>query len=426
MKNASPPLLLPTLLLVFLGSASLSALAGDDKGPLAALPSRPGPHLARIEALGDNEWLNLGAPAADPKWGKARGRSWGARALILAPDLRGAFLFGEGIHGFVKPDGHAMDDLWFYDINAHRWLCLYPGTNTRTFNQRVKDRELQIDDRGLLRDRSGQAVPVHTLIHAWGYLTYDSTRRKFAFLAGNGLGRYFLGGEKRMDEGLKLLEEQLKGQKKQRFSPWYYDVASGKFERFPATGTLGEASGSFPQMHYLPSRKQFIVVGSHDVAFFDPAKRQWSAVQPKGPAPIGYDAPGCYDSKRDRIYRADGDSGKGKGLMAYDIRSNSWIELKPKGPALAPANTNAAYFEYDPIRDLVVAIHFRGKTPGVFTYDPQANSWAGPLPIPAGVRKAGMAANTCYDQRLNAFFCHVAGDSADNGVVWVYRYKKPN
>ena len=52
------------------------------KGPLAELPSKPGPHLDKIKALGDNQWVNLGAPAADPKWGKARGSSWGAKALI--------------------------------------------------------------------------------------------------------------------------------------------------------------------------------------------------------------------------------------------------------------------------------------------------------------------------------------------------------
>ena len=79
----------------FTGSLTLSA---DEKGPLAELPSKPGPHIEKIKAMGDNQWLNLGVPAADPKWGKARGSSWGAKALILAPDLRGAFLFGEGVH----------------------------------------------------------------------------------------------------------------------------------------------------------------------------------------------------------------------------------------------------------------------------------------------------------------------------------------
>src|SRR6516162_2312797 len=73
------------------------------KGPLFGLPSKPGRHIEKITSLGDNSWLELGSPAADPKWGKARGRSWACK-IPLAPELRGAFLFGEGVHGYVKPD----------------------------------------------------------------------------------------------------------------------------------------------------------------------------------------------------------------------------------------------------------------------------------------------------------------------------------
>ena len=100
-------------------TVGLTVFAQDTKRPLAELPSKPGAHVEKIKAMDDNEWLKLGVPAADPKWGKARGSSWGAKALILAPDKRGAFLFGEGVHACVKPDGHIMDDLWFYDITTH-------------------------------------------------------------------------------------------------------------------------------------------------------------------------------------------------------------------------------------------------------------------------------------------------------------------
>ena len=54
--------------------------------------------------------------------------------MPLAPELRGAFLFGEGVHGYAKPDGRYMDDLWFYDVNAHRWVCCYPGADTKTLD----------------------------------------------------------------------------------------------------------------------------------------------------------------------------------------------------------------------------------------------------------------------------------------------------
>ena len=97
-----------TMPLTMFFTLCLTASAQDNakKAPLAELPSKSGAHIEKIKAMGDNQWLNLGAPAADPKWGKARGSSWGAKALILAPDKRGAFLFGEGVHAYVKPDGH--------------------------------------------------------------------------------------------------------------------------------------------------------------------------------------------------------------------------------------------------------------------------------------------------------------------------------
>lgn len=420
------------------GVAALDFLAASEqcvepkrniKGPLASFPSKPGPHIEKIKSLGDNEWVNLGAPAADPKWGKARGRSWGAKALIVVPDLRGAFFTGEGVHGFVKPDGYHMDDLWFYDINAHRWLCLYPGMNTKTFTQRIKDKQLTIDGDGLLRDVAGQAIPVHTMIHAFGSLAYDPDRKQFAFFGTDGLNRYYQGGLENMEEGMKLIDEQLKGKRKLVYSPWYYDVASGTFERTPAKGSLGYAHQSFPQVHYIPSRKQYYVAGAAGVAIFDPANNQWNEFHPKGPTPRGYDGCGCYDSKRNRIYRNDGDSGTGPakdGLMAYDIDSNAWSHLKPKGaaPEAMSMGTNSAYYEYDPVLDLVVVIQMTGKTLGFHAYNPNTNSWTDMLPFPIAGPKFQFAGNTCYDRELNVYFCHVARDSEDDGVVWAYRYKK--
>jgi hypothetical protein len=406
----------------------VTGFAQDKKSLLAELPTKSGAHIEKIKSLGDNEWLNLGGPTADPKWGKARGSSWGAKAMILAPDKRGAFLFGEGVHAFVKPDGHIMDDLWFYDIHTHAWRCLHPGTNTKTFTQRVKDKELLIDNNGQLIGKDRQPIPVHTLVHAWGYLTYDSDRKKFSFLSWNDkenqIPRYYLGGEEQMDEGLKLLEEQWMDKPKRFFSPWFYDVTSGQFERSPTDNPAAIKAGGFGQFHYVPSRKQFFAVGSNTVAIYDPAKKLWVDAKPKGPSPKGYDACGCYDSMRNRVYRHDGDNSNGEGLMAYDIETNSWSHLRPTGTAPPPASTNGAFYEYDPRLDVVVAIHFKGTSPGIFVYSPKTNAWADSLPFPADVPKFQYAANTFFDRELNAYFCHVAGDSNDDGVMWVYRYKQ--
>ena len=86
------------------------------RGPLAALPSPPGPHIAKIKALANKSWLERGPPAADPRWGRARGRSWLGK-LPLTPELGGAFVFGEGVHGYTKPDGAAAER-WVAAVNA--------------------------------------------------------------------------------------------------------------------------------------------------------------------------------------------------------------------------------------------------------------------------------------------------------------------
>jgi len=159
------------VIVILLAAARLGPRA---QSPLAALPSDGGPHIARIKALDDNSWLELGPPAPDPKWGRARGRSWTSE-MPLAPELRGAFLRGEGQHGYTKPDGHYMDDLWFYDINAHRWICCYPGAPTKTVR-------LQINTDGFEATQDGDLVPVAQQVHGYEINTYDADGKRLMMM----------------------------------------------------------------------------------------------------------------------------------------------------------------------------------------------------------------------------------------------------
>src|SRR5262245_39137082 len=85
-------------------SADPKTAKASDKSPMSGMPSAPGAHLDKIKALGDGQWVSLGKPAPDPKWGGARGRAWAE--MSYAPELRAAFLYGEGVHGYTKPDGY--------------------------------------------------------------------------------------------------------------------------------------------------------------------------------------------------------------------------------------------------------------------------------------------------------------------------------
>jgi hypothetical protein len=146
--------------------------------PLAGLPSAPGKHIEQIKALADNTWLNLGSPAADPKWGKGRGRAWSSR-MPYAPDLRAAFLFGEGIHAWWnKKNNRYMDDLFVYDVMAHRWICAHPGTEVTTVNLKLDQNRFEVDE-------DERPVPVAQLSHGYEQLTYDTDRHRFLFWPGS-------------------------------------------------------------------------------------------------------------------------------------------------------------------------------------------------------------------------------------------------
>ena len=406
-------------------SVADAGVFGAPKGPLANLPSAPGAHIAKIKALADNTWINLGAPQGDSKWGVARGRSWGGRAFVLAPELRGAFYYGEGRHGFVKPDGYTMDDMWVYDINAHRWIVVYPGTHAATFTQSVKDGDLKIDQTGQLADKTGYPVPIHTLIHAWDFLTYDTSSRKFGFVAGNGLGRYYLGNEALMDEGLKLLDAQRVGKPVPPMSPWFYDTVAGRFERYPVS-TPTPAVGGYANFQYVKSRKQYFYGGSQGVAYFDPVTRKWTTANDTGPRPVGYDHGGAHDEKRDRIYMGvgyPGDPDQKGSFYIYDLKLETWT--RPSWQLSAPPSvaTNGSSILYDVKNDVVTVFRYGEKK--IYTYVPATGTWSSQA-FPAAVLSAVSypSVNAFYDPELNAYFCYLASDSDANGMMWAYRFKK--
>ncbi len=420
--------------------AALGALAGlpapgpaadeaPKKGPLAGPPSPPGPHVAKIKALGDDEWLHLGRPAADPRWGRACGRSWGSNQPA-APDLRGAFVFGEGVHAYVKSDGHYMNDLWFYDVNAHRWVCLYPGIEVKTVAQRIKDGALTLDRKGLLVGRDGQPLPP-LLIHAYGNLGYDPDRKQFATLGGQ-FANYFTTDDERgvFREANRLFQGLRKGKKLPGLSPFFYDVTTGKFECHAVEPGLRSTYGE-RQLVYVRSKKQFFYGGVGGAWFLDLEKGAWVAARPKGTPPAGIDHCATYDPKRDRIYYFTSTGKRAEdNFFVYDVKANAWSRPRPKGTGPAHASSYESIFNYDPANDALVVIRLYGKDEpgyrrGVYAYDPRANAWAEPLPLPAAVVKSVRNGNHGFhDPVLNAYFCHFANDSADDGTVWAYRYRR--
>ncbi len=384
---------------------------------LAGPTGKPGPHVAKLQALGDNRWLDLGPPAADPVWGKARGRSWGCK-MPFAPDLRGAFLFGEGVHGYTKPDGHYMDDLWFYDLHRHRWVCCYPGANVKTL-------DLTITRDGFEATRDGGPVPVASMVHAYEMVTYDTHSKRFLSMPCP--GDYW---KKPLARRLKWLAGLPKGAPKAA-SPWTFDPRTARWDR-RASATPHPRSSFGDVLLYVPSKKQAFFRNNEGVWFYDPATNRWAAKAPKGPKPpFGIDPTVCHDAKRERIYLGGGSypvaPPGSNALWAYDVKDNAWVNLRPKGAPCKGStsyNTNVAAMQYDSVADVVLLFRYGGKKEerGIFAYDPASNAW---LDDPRRTfKETDRSINAFYDPDSNVHLFHVAGDSADNGTIWAYRYKK--
>jgi hypothetical protein len=408
------------LAVYLLPAALLGAEPGGPhrKGPLATLPSPPGETIAKLKALGDNEWLVLGAPADDPKWGRARGRSWSC-AMAFAPDLHGAFLFGEGAHGWWnRKTGRYMDDLWFYDVPGHRWICLYPGTE-------VKAHRKALTEDGFEADADGRPVPVASMVHAYEMVTYNTDTRRFLSMPCS--GDYWNAIEGRRP----FLQAQKDKLNRNHASPWMYDTIEGRWDRRKSKSASPPSGFGDTLVYLAPHKRTFFYHPGHGVSYYDAVANEWTEVKAKGTLPpFGIDSTCCYDPVRDRIYLGGGSYPVAKGnnaLWIWDVKTDSWVDPKPKGKPCNGSNSyasNIAAMHYDSASDIVLLFRHTGdgQERGVFAYDPQRNQWTtiGALPQrwPRG------QVNAFYDALLNVHLFHVAGDSDDNGVIVAYRYKQ--
>jgi hypothetical protein len=378
-------------------------------------PTVPGDHIDKLKNLPDNTWLDLGPPTPDPKFGKARGRAWGARTPY-AQDLRGAFLAGEGVHGYVKTDGHYMDDLWFYDLNAHQWNCLYSGADTKNLN-------LHLNDDGFETDENNHPLPVAQLVHSYENLTYDPDLHRFLFMPCP--GDYW-------KKSLGLLRNRwLKDAPRiTNASPWLYDAKAGHFDRFK-TKSKSPPSGFGDVLIYIPTLKKTFFWHHDGVWFYDAATNDWTDAHAQGKfPPFGIDPTAALDTRRNVIYIGGGSypvvPADQNALWIFDLNTNGWRDPKPKNiPGSNSYNTNISVMEYDTQNDkLLLFRHSAGddkKHPlGIFIYDPEKNEWsADTLPLPAW---RGQCKNAFYAPDLNVFIFHSANDSADDGSIWAYRY----
>src|SRR5262249_26297447 len=157
------------------------------------------------------------------------------------PDLKAAFLFGEGVHCWWNRDNNRyMDDLFVYDVQGHRWICASPGTD-------VMNVDLKLDKNGFEVNQDGRPVPVAQLGHGYEMVSYYPDRKRFVFMPGASQD-----WQAAAPFGKKRLAWGVKGQGvPQNSSPWQYDVGSGRWDLLKVNGpapvnTLANVSAYVP------------------------------------------------------------------------------------------------------------------------------------------------------------------------------------
>lgn len=397
-------------------SESTAAAAGDN--PLADLPSKPGEHLKLIEALGDNEWINLGQASPDPKWGVARGRAWSPR-MAFAPDLGGAFFCGTGVHG-ATPDGRYMDDLWFYDAYAHRWICLYPGADPQTL-------QLKLDQNGFEVNAQGDHIPVSFLSHSYCNTTYNTDLRLFHI---EWIQCPWWG--KALPRRWTWLNPDHPGVKEKNYGavgpiiaspkhPLFWNVDQAKWQRKLVDGE--GPNGLFQGVvEYIPALKQTLYTHKGTTWFYDYATNAWAAGAKIPQSIASYDSNGCFDTKRQRIYIA-----RAASFAYYDIQAARWQEVHGTRQPTDLSATNGAQLFYDTANDVVL---WRPRKGHVHVYDPDTNAWQAlgdtPPEIPwKRINAAYMLAHGFYDTNLNVHFFYYAADSNHtDATMLAYRYQR--
>ncbi|MCX7804071.1 MAG: hypothetical protein N3A38_02665 [Planctomycetota bacterium] len=410
----------------------IATFAAGAENPLSGLPSKPeGPHIEKIRALGDNSWAILGQAAPDPKWGRegtARGRAFSPK-MACARDLGGAFFCGTGVHGAKRSDGRYMDDLWFYDANAHRWICLYPGAGP--------DTKLHLDKNGFEVDEAGNHVPVSYLSHAYYNTTYNPDLKLYHIMWTQCPWWY-----EALPQRWAWLDQKYPEVAKRSYGnvgpiiaspkhPLFWDVANARWERkfVEGPGPGGRFEGV---AEYIPSLKKTVYVHNGTTWLYDYASNSWTAGPKIVPKEAGtYEQIGCYDSKRERLYA--GHSKKGFGCL--DLKTMTWQEVRGEGQPEDLGTSSNTYMAFDSASGVIVWKQPHGP---VVVYDPDTNKWTDmgnrwveqpsknpypDIPCPKYHVKY-MVWHGFYNAELNAHFFYIAGDSGNTDANFlVYRYR---
>jgi hypothetical protein len=374
-------------------------------GPLLGCPSVPGPHMAKIAALGDREWLNLGHAAPDPVQGESGGRSWNPK-MPYVEALGVALASGQGPHGADD------DDVFALDLPGLRWICVDPGIDRAAFADDVKAGRIVVDPEfGYLvympSRRPVYAIGAHS--YAW---PHANSKRGLLIIPGwpGGIGGdQFSTGGPWYQPAVPILQSQLNSNSGAYAGSMVYNLLDGSLTR------RTDMDGQF----YVPSVDKCWEFYRGDI-YFGGVLQSSSGRNPGG---FGvHDLGTCQDLKRNRIYTSAAvGSAPYSQVFVHDVDSRHWsrpIYDVPKG--LMPT-CGAGAINFDDAADRIVTFGDKsdGFGPRACAIDPDKWVYDSIEPLPFSQK----CMSAFYSRKYNVHIVHNATDGVP-GEIWAYRHKR--
>lgn len=396
--------------------------AGARRGPLQDQPSAPGTHLNAVVALAANTWLDLGVPQADPVYGLATGREYTPR-MAWSSSLQGAFLTGESGHGYVNTQtGRYIDDVWFLDFAANKWVCVKPGSQVATLSLALNADQFEVD-------AQGELVPVAQLGHGYEFVAFDELTQNF--LMQPIPNTYWTAS---MPQRLNWLPSA-NFPASQYQSPWLFDTVAGVWRRAAAGTPVPSFNTSARAMvvHGMPGGRflyfDTAAANQNRVWWFDAIAQSWQDQATASPAPsISGNGVSCYDTNHHRMwyYGVEATSQQAR-LWYYDVEGTHWHDT---GAGNTPAHTviyttaNRGLSFDEASNQLLLKVSVGGTTPPSFVpFDIASNTWLPAVTPPAslGVNWSWKHVNVFYASGHNVHVLHVASGNSGTGRIIVYR-----
>jgi hypothetical protein len=431
-------------------------------------PSPEGAHIAAIRAMPDNSWLQLGSPTPDTPWGLPNCASFNASSSG-SPVHRGMYIVEGGSHAgilgsnFGPPgnirDGFVDDAHWFLDINAMRWICIWPGTNVLrtdhpngfpTYAEITTNGQLVVTAAGRIVDTDGVSVPFSVGGHGWGMCSYDLATDQWVMnyptndLSSSGFPDPTGGGQAQYKQPAW---DAFHGSHAIDFghgSPWSYNPVTGRFDQRTLqagnTGGVNPQSGedfSLSHFHYVPNLGNFVVVGRNGTWRYEKAAPQFFQVTPTGPGVLysSADFASCVDRSRSRVYVLDGSLGDTSQPLVnrffyYDAvpQPGAWFQPFPLNSTDLFLSSASGFIRYDDVNDVLLAFG-SWAAGGIRVYHPTTNTWSeDPFTMPSAllnniVNHVYTANTAWYDPILGVTFIAYGHDSSYGYDIWVYKYR---